>query len=393
MYARGKKVNFVYSNPFIPMKNPKYVLIFSALLCLSAVELPAQQQPWQSQQQSPRPAQELRWGQVAERMPAEWYGTDEARQIAEQVLLYQRASGGWPKNLEMHRPLTDEVRAALARTDDRNSPYESTLDNSATTTEMKFLARVYNATKEERYRKAFERGLAYMLEAQYDNGGWPQFYPLKEGYYTHITFNDNAMSNILHMLRAIYEGDPLYAFVATPQVKAEARASFDKAIDCILACQIVVDGKRTVWCAQHDEVTLAPAKARAYELPSFSGGESAGLVMLLMELENPSAEVIAAIDGAVEWLAAHKVEGLRMQTRLPDGTPDRHVVPDPTAPTMWARFYDLETGKPIFVGRDGIKRATLAEIEYERRNGYGYYVTDPQRALDAYPKWKERIGK
>jgi pectinesterase len=376
------------------MKNRKYALIFSALTCLSAglaVGLSAQQQPWQGRgQQSERPLVERQWGQVAERMPAEWYGTDEARQVAEQVLIYQRPCGGWPKNLPMHRPLTDEIRAGLA---DPNGPYEPTLDNGDTSTEMKFMARVYNATKDKRYRKSFNRGLAYMLEAQYDNGGWPQFYPLKEGYYTHITFNDNAMSNILNMLRAIYEEEPIYAFAATSKVKKQARKAFDKAIDCILKCQIVVDGKPTVWCAQHDEVTLAPTHARTYELPSFSGGESTGLVMLLMELENPSPEIIAAVDGAIKWLDDHKIEGLRLLTHMPDGSYDRHVVPDPTAPPLWARVYDLETGKPIFVGRDGIKRATLAEIEYERRNGYGYYVTDPQRALDAYPKWKARIGR
>jgi pectinesterase len=369
-------------------------LIFPIILCLLSGTIgaaKAQQQPWQGRQTpNERPLAQRQWGQVAERMPAEWYGTDEARTVAEQVLLYQRPSGGWPKNLPMHHPLTDEVRAALAAAD---SPYESTLDNGATTTEMKFLARVYNATGEPRYRESFDRGLSYIFEAQYDNGGWPQFYPIKTGYYTHITFNDNAMANILRMLRDISDEDPLYAFAATPKVRKQARAAFDKGIDCILKCQIVVDGKPTVWCAQHDEVTLKPAHARAYELPSFSGGESTGLVMMLMELKDPSPEVIASIEGAVRWLDDHKIEGLRFLTRMPDGSYDRHVVPDPTAPPIWARFYDLETGKPIFVGRDGVKRATLAEIEYERRNGYGYYVTDPQKALDAYPTWKERIAQ
>lgn len=361
------------------------------MLCLFTASSSAQQQPWQGQGATDnRPLVQRQWGQVAERMPAAWYGSDESRAVAEQVLTYQRPSGGWPKNQPMHRPLTDSVRALLA---DPNGPYEATMDNNATSTEMKFLARMYNATGDKRYKKAFERGLAYILEAQYDNGGWPQFYPIKEGYYTHITFNDNAMANTLRLLRDISEEDPLYAFAASGKVKKQARAAFDKGIDCILECQIVVDGKRTVWCAQHDEVTFAPAHARAYELPSFSGGESTGLTMLLMELEDPSPEVIAAVDGAVKWLDDHKIEGLRFLTHMPDGSYDRHVVPDPTAPLIWARFYDLETGKPIFVGRDGVKRASLAEIEYERRNGYGYYVTDPQRALDAYPAWKARVGK
>ena len=30
-----------------------------------------------------------------------------------------------------------------------------------------------------------------LLEAQYDNGGWPQYHPRATGYHKHITFNDN----------------------------------------------------------------------------------------------------------------------------------------------------------------------------------------------------------
>ena len=69
---------------------------------------------------------------------------------------------------------------------------------------------------------------------------------------------------------------------------------------------------------------------------------------------------------------------------------DAIVVDDPAAPPIWARFYDLETGKPYFCGRDGIKKETLAEISYERRNGYAWYGNWGKSVLDAYPKWKER---
>jgi len=328
------------------------------------------------------------WTEVADGMPTEWYATQEAARIAGQVLLYQRPSGGWPKNLPMHHPMTGAIRRGLRN---NSGGYEATLDNSATTTEMKFMARMYEATRDHRYRTSFERGLDYVLEAQYDNGGWPQFYPLREGYYTHITFNDNATANILRLLREIFDDNPLYGFVATDAVKARARQAFERGIDCILNCQIVVDGAPTVWCAQHDEVTLAPAKARAYELPSFSGSESAGLALLLMEIERPSPRVVAAVEGAARWFEEHKIEGIRTENLMPDGSRDRHVVIDPAAPPIWARFYDLETGRPIFVGRDGVKRAALADIEYERRNGYGYYSYAPQSVLDAYPAWKSRV--
>lgn len=167
----------------------------------------------------------------------------------------------------------------------------------------------------------------------------------------------------------------------------QARASFDKGIGCILKTQIRVDGKPTVWCAQHDEHTFAPAPARAYELASFSGAESASIVALLMSIPHPSPEIVAAVKGAVAWFETHAVKDIRVE-RVPDGSPkgDARVVSAP-GNVLWARFYDLETGKPFFCGRDGVKHATLAEIEKERRGGYSWYTNAPQRVLDRYAKW------
>jgi PelA/Pel-15E family pectate lyase len=48
-------------------------------------------------------------------------------------------------------------------------------------------------------------------------------------------------------------------------------------------------------------------------------------------------------------------------------------VEDPNAPTLWARFYDLETGQPFFCNRDGEKVYRLADVELERRSGYAWY--------------------
>ena len=167
----------------------------------------------------------------------------------------------------------------------------------------------------------------------------------------------------------------------------QARASFDKGIGCILKTQIRVDGKPTVWCAQHDEHTFVPPPARAYELASFSGAESASIVALLMSIPHPSPEIVAAVKGAVAWFETHAVKDIRVE-RVPDGSPkgDARVVSAP-GNILWARFYDLETGKPFFCGRDGVYHATLAEIEKERRGGYSWYTNAPQHVLDRYAKW------
>ena len=99
------------------------------------------------------------------------------------------------------------------------------------------------------------------FKAQYPNGGWPQFWPRPKGYYTHITYNDNAMVNVMELLREVYEKKAPYEYVPD-SICNRARAAFNKGVECILKTQVVLNGKPTVWCAQHDEHTLAPAKAR-----------------------------------------------------------------------------------------------------------------------------------
>ena len=170
--------------------------------------------------------------------------------------------------------------------------------------------------------------------------------------------------------------------------------AYNKGIGCILKTQIRVNGKLTIWCAQHDENTLLPAKARSYELPSFSGGESTGIIKLLMEIPDPSGDVKNSVQAAIEWLDKHRIKNTRLESFINnDGKKDRRIISDPKAGDMWARFYDLDTEQPFVCDRDGIKKKTLEEIGYERRNGYSWYTTDPQEVLDKYPSWKEKWVK
>lgn len=295
----------------------------------------------------------------------DWFPSVEALRIADNLLLYQRNSGGWPKNIDMGKPIIDSDRDTLLRQKNDN---DSTIDNSSTYTQLSFLARVYTAQHLERHREAFLKGFDYLLKAQYPNGGWPQFYPDLNGYYKHITFNDGAMIGVMNLLRDVASAKPEYLFVDEAR-RASAAKAVEKGIDCILKTQIIVNGKRTVWCAQHDEVTLAPAPARSYELVSLSGGESVDVVRFLMSIKNPSPAVVEAIEGAVAWFK---------QVELKDSQGKR----------VWARFYEIGTNRPIFVGRDGVIKYKLAEIEEERRNGYRWYVDEAATLLNKdYVAW------
>jgi PelA/Pel-15E family pectate lyase len=332
----------------------------------------------------------LSWRQ-AMRQSSEWHGSPEALRIAEQVLLYQHDNGGWSKNIDMARPLTDEDRRQVER--QKGNSHESTIDNNATIQQMDFLARVYRATGRERYREGVERGLDFLIDAQYPNGGWPQYPGRDRGYHTQITYNDGAMAHVLNRLLDIVDLREPYAFLDETRRRA-ARSALAKGIECVLNTQIPVDGRLTGWCAQHDRDTLEPAQGRSYEHPSISGAESVGVVRFLMRLEDPSPEIIRSIQSAVAWFEASKLHGIRLQTvsgpEYEHGH-DRIVVEDPDAPPIWARFYEIETNRPIFSGRDGVITYDLAEIEHERRNGYswlgGYATTLIERE---YPQWQRR---
>jgi PelA/Pel-15E family pectate lyase len=326
-----------------------------------------------------------------------WYATDEAVRIADNVLAHQRSSGGWPKGRDMTRAMIEKQLAALREAKDRR---DSTLDNDATHTQIRYLAAVQAACARRARRDASARaragalkGIEYLLAAQYPNGGWPQFWPEPRGYSRYVTFNDGAMIGAMRVLRDAAAGKGDFAFVDAPR-RRRAAAAVEKGIACILNCQIPVDGRRTAWCAQHDDKTLAPRKARSYELPSISGAESVGVVRFLMEIDRPGPEIVRAVQAAVAWFHEAGLTGIRLARKKDPSKPrgyDRIVVKDPAAPPMWARFYEIGTNKPIFCSRDGVPKDSLAEISYERRMGYSWLGYYPAGLLAKhYPAWQKK---
>lgn len=328
-------------------------------------------------------AQSVEWDGAILRRETAWYGSPEARRIADAVVGHQSPQGGWPKNTSLIAP-PDEAPV--------DEGLRNTFDNQATTLPMAFLARVIHAGERPRDRAAFDRGLDYVLAAQYPNGGWPQFYPLRRGYWSHITFNDDAMIRVLSLLRDVAAGAPPYEFVDAGR-RARAAEAVAGGTRLILATQIRQNGVLTAWCAQYDEETLEPAWARAYEPPSLSGNESVGIVRFLMAIPDPTPEVITAVEAAVRWFEASAIHGVRFDTATAaDGRPDARLVADPGAGPLWARFYELETNRPIFLSRDSVVHYEITGIERERRTGYRYYGDWPRALIrEDYPEWRRRI--
>ncbi|MGC4103536.1 pectate lyase [Ferruginibacter sp.] len=326
------------------------------------------------------------------------YTTTDVAPIADNILLYQKDNGGWPKNYDMQAILTPDQKDSLVMA---KPILNTTFDNRTTYSQIAYLAKAYSYFKEDKYKDAALKGLAFIIQAQYSNGGWPQYFPLeaKGNYSRHITYNDDAFGGIILLLKDITEGDPVYSFVDA-KLKKQLQQAYDKGLDCILKTQINDNGKPTAWCQQHDEITLQPAWARKFEPPSICNAESVQLVLFLMSIKKPSPEIIEAVQNAVAWFNESKITGIRVETfAAPEMvTPfrisrtDRRVVNDSAAAPIWTRYYELKTHRPVFCNRDSKVVYSLAEVDRERRDGYSWYTYEPQKALKQYTVWQPKFA-
>ncbi len=323
--------------------------------------------------------------------PAEWFASKENLKLADIVISYQTPTGGWSKAVDYMKGSRQPGTHWTAQTGDAWH-YCGTFDNRTTTEQINFLAGVFTATKHDDVKTALMKGLDYVFAAQYPNGGWPQNYPVERGYHEAITLNDDAMVHILEVLHDLAEGDNHFAFADVP-LKQRAQAAFDKGIANIAAMQVRINGQPTVWCAQHHPLTLEPVKARAKEPPSLSGGESANLVKFLMRSGPTTPEVVAMIEAALKWFDAHRLTGLR-KTKNDQGKTD-YIADPASTDVLWARFYDLQTAKPIFAGADdGIVYSTFQEMAAKNKVAYDFFSTRPAELLGKeLPRWKKRLEK
>ena len=332
---------------------------------------------------------------------AAWYASPDARHVADVIVSFQTPAGGWGKNqsrsgaprLPGQAYVPNNISHYLAPGDfdtprDPNWNYVGTLDNDATSTEMRFLALVEGQTPGapgDAYRASFVRGVRYLLSAQFPNGGWPQVWPLEGGYHDAITYNDDAVSQAAALLTAVGgNAGGAYGFVPNA-VRVQAAAAANHALDCILATQVMVRGTRTIWGQQHDALTLAPVSARNFEPPVLASGESADLLIYLMSLPHPTPQLTAAIRSAAKWFKDAAITGYAWTGR--DTPQGRMLVPQAGAGPLWARFYSADPMRPVFGDRDKTLHDDVGELTLERRNGYNWYVTDPQKALTVYETW------
>ncbi len=209
-----------------------------------------------------------------------------------------------------------------------------TFDDDVTQAATRFLIDLWKISGEKRFEKAARRCARFMLDSQYENGGWPQAYPLRKGYSRYITINDDAMQDVIRTLILCY-----HTFDDQRYYDAALRGA-----DCLLASQGT--GKQAGW-PQQWQVNGEPAPARRFEPVALTTAETVGVLRLLLEVyrETGDKKYLKAGPPCFEWLK---------RSQLPNG--------------RWARFYEYKSNRPIYCTQDG----TIIFDVSKARPGYGW---------------------
>jgi len=267
-----------------------------------------------------------------------------ARSAAHALANGQLVSGGWDYVIEFdpkHRP-SRAYRldvAATGRPAAAKAKNVTTLDDDTTQSALRFLMKIDAVLEfgDAKIHSAVKYALENLLKAQYPNGAWPQRYsefpvadefPIKPAAYPPVwprehpkldyrgyyTFNDNTLADLIDtffLAGEIYRND-------------EYSQAARRAGDFILLAQM--PEPQPAWAQQYN-ADMHPAWARRFEPASITGGESQGVIRILMSLYRQTADdrYLKPVPRALDYLD---------RSKLTDG--------------RLARFYELKTNRPLY---------------------------------------------
>lgn len=278
---------------------------------------------------------------------------EAAKATADALVWGQLEIGGWDYKIDFDPKASQRwyYRHDKGKMKPEGRRNTATFDDNNSQSALRFIMAVHKATGEEKYLAAAKYGLDFMLKSQFENGAWPQRYPLaSKGYTQWYTFNDNSINDCIKVMLDAYH---IYG-------NEEYLESAERCGDFIIASQL--PEPQAGWAQQYDH-DMKPASARWFEPAGVNGAATPRNIRTLIDLylETGQEKYLAPIPAAIDWLERSKME---------DG--------------KWARFYELETNKPLYVNMD---RKVVYEF-VNIRPGYSWTANYASSAIRMYEKVK-----
>ena len=307
-----------------------------------------------------------------------------ARAAAKALVRGQLCSGGWDYIIEFDPAKRKDHQYRSDRNCGEDKTGVTTLDDNTTQGATRVLMRVDEALKFEdaEIHEAALYVLDKLVAAQYPIGAWPQRFrkpedataaPIKKASYpdswskqwpgpdyrSHYTFNDNSIADVIDVM---LEAARIYN-------EPRFRASAEKGGNFILLAQM--PEPQPAWAQQYNR-DMQPAWARVFEPPSVTGGESQGIMRILMTLyrETGDRKYLEPIPKAIAYLKRSFVPRTDAEAfrRLPEGP-------------VLARFYELKTNKPLYITKGS--RINAAGLGSKMVDGYQISYT-PESVITHY---------
>ena len=254
-----------------------------------------------------------------------------AREAGRALAWGQREEGGWDHRVDVAH------LEAVSKWPERRSG-RCTFDDDISQGALTFLMKLDEELDESWLDDSIKLALDFIIEAQFDNGAWPQWYPLRGGYHDYFTFNDDAINNCI---RVMFEAHRRYG--ESKYLECALRGG-----DFIIASQLTEP--QSGWAQQYSH-DMKPAWARTFEPPGVCSRATAANIRTLFGLYQVTGErrYLRPIPDAIDWLESSRL-----------------------GPNKWSRLYEVGTNRPIYGDRDSQVHYTLQEISEERRLGYGW---------------------
>lgn len=209
----------------------------------------------------------------------------------------------------------------------------ATFDDVGTAESSRFLLRLYLERRDPKYKPAVDKALRFIVESQYENGCFPQRYPMTERhtsegqprYPAYYTFNDDVLAENIDVLLSYY-----LAFGDKKLI-----AAIRSAMDCVADLQL--PQPQPGWSLQYS-LDGQPAAARSHEPVSLSTKVTARNISLLLNFYQLTgdAKYLGRVPEAIDWLSS---------VRLPESW----VRGDRAYPAL----VSLGENAPLFVHRRG----------------------------------------